>query len=238
MFYYRSLPVIQAMTFDLDDTLYDNVPVIRQLERKMLDWMHLNHPVSALHPMAWWKQLKTNVAQQSPELAHDVTQWRYEQVMQGLILLGYSADDARQAAEDAINEMFYWRHQIAVPEETHRVLTLLSRQVPLIAVTNGNVDPNKIGLGHYFQQTLQAGPDGFAKPYPDLFIKAQRTLDLPADQILHVGDHLNTDVYGAKMNGFAACWLNDQHKNIRTEPAAMLLPDVEIKQLSSLLGLV
>ncbi|MDW6091291.1 5-amino-6-(5-phospho-D-ribitylamino)uracil phosphatase YigB [Vibrio rhizosphaerae] len=238
MFYYRSLPSIQAMTFDLDDTLYDNVPVIRQLERKMMDWMHLNHPVSALHPVEWWQQLKTNIAQQSPELMHDVTQWRYQQVMQGLIRLGYAADEARKAAEDAINEMFYWRHQIDVPAETHRVLTLLSRQIPLISVTNGNVDPHKIGLGHYFQQTLQAGPDGFSKPYPDLFIKAQRMLDLPAGHILHVGDHLKTDVYGAKINGFAACWFNDRQKNIRTEPATALLPDVEIEQLSSLLAFV
>ncbi|SJN56285.1 Flavin mononucleotide phosphatase YigB [Vibrio ruber DSM 16370] len=238
MFYYRSLPSIQAMTFDLDDTLYDNVPVIRQLERKMLDWMHLNHPVSALRPAEWWKQLKVNVAQQTPVLVHDVTQWRYEHVKQGLIQLGYAADEARKAAEDAINEMFYWRHQVEVPEETHRVLTQLSQKIPLIAVTNGNIDPNKIGLGNYFQQTLQAGPDGFSKPYPDLFIKAQSALDLPAGHILHVGDHLKTDVYGAKMNGFAACWFNNLHRNIRIEPAAILLPDVEIEQLPSLLDFV
>ncbi|MDW6002579.1 5-amino-6-(5-phospho-D-ribitylamino)uracil phosphatase YigB [Vibrio mangrovi] len=238
MYYYRFLPSIQAMTFDLDDTLYDNVPVIRRLENKMLDWMHLNHPISALRPDEWWKQLKASLAQSSPELVHDVTQWRYENVMQGLILLGYAAHDARNAAEDAINEMFYWRNQIDVPEETHQVLTLLSRKIPLVAITNGNVDPEKIGLGHYFQRILKAGPDGFSKPYPDLFVKAQRDLGLPSSHILHVGDHLRTDVYGAKMNGFGACWLNDRRKNMRTAHAAMLLPDLEIHQLQSLLHLL
>lgn len=32
MHFYRQLPVIEAMTFDLDDTLYDNRPVIRRVE--------------------------------------------------------------------------------------------------------------------------------------------------------------------------------------------------------------
>jgi HAD superfamily hydrolase (TIGR01549 family) len=238
MLYYRSLPQLQAMTFDLDDTLYDNWPVIRRLESKMTDWMHLNHPVSALRSVEWWNRLKFSLVETSPELLHDVTQWRYEKVMQGLILLGYSPREAHRAAEDALHEMFYWRHQVEVPEETHQVLALLSRELPLVAITNGNVDPDQIGLGGYFQKVLKAGADGFSKPYPDLFIKAQRYLDLPSSQILHIGDHMKTDVYGAKVNGFCACWMNERQENIRTAHAVTLLPDLEIHQLKSLLHLV
>ena len=36
MHFYRQLPVIEAMTFDLDDTLYDNRPVIRRVEAQVV----------------------------------------------------------------------------------------------------------------------------------------------------------------------------------------------------------
>lgn len=36
MLFYRPLASIQALTFDLDDTLYDNRPVITQSRKKSL----------------------------------------------------------------------------------------------------------------------------------------------------------------------------------------------------------
>jgi putative hydrolase of the HAD superfamily len=108
----------------------------------------------------------------------------------------------------------------------------------LVAITNGNVDPHKIGLGQYFQRILKAGPNGRAKPYPDMFDKAQQYLDVDAINILHVGDHLRTDVYGAKQNGFQACWFNDTGSNLYLSSKASVLPDVEIEQLSDLMRLI
>ncbi|WP_146448116.1 5-amino-6-(5-phospho-D-ribitylamino)uracil phosphatase YigB [Vibrio kanaloae] len=235
---YRGLKTIKAMTFDLDDTLYDNWPVIMKVEKEMAQWLNQKHPVSASLSQEEWQGVKQQVAAENPNLKHDVTVWRETQIKVGLLQLGYSQQQAEQAAREGIEHVLWLRNQVDVPQETHRVMTELSQRIPLVAITNGNVDPHQIGLGQYFQRILKAGPDGRAKPYPDMFDKAQRDLACDAENILHVGDHLRTDVYGAKRSGFQACWFNDIGSSLYLSPKARVLPDVEIDQLSDLVRLI
>ncbi|MEZ8106707.1 5-amino-6-(5-phospho-D-ribitylamino)uracil phosphatase YigB [Vibrio cortegadensis] len=235
MHIYRRTSVVKAMTFDLDDTLYDNWPVIQNVEQKMVVWLHTHHPVSTLMSIEQWQVLKHELAIQNPNLKHDVTLWRETQIQQGLIQLGYDEPEATSAAKEGMEHALWLRNQVDVPELTHEVMTILAEKFPLIAITNGNVDPDKIGLGQYFSHVLKAGPDGRAKPYADMFARAVDLLGLPAESILHVGDHLITDVYGAKSNGFQACWYNDQRKNIQHCEKVRVLPDIEVNSLRDLL---
>ncbi|OIQ24382.1 5-amino-6-(5-phospho-D-ribitylamino)uracil phosphatase YigB [uncultured Vibrio sp.] len=237
MRFYRRLSPIKAMTFDLDDTLYDNRPIIRRVESEITQWLHHQYPISATKPYSWWQQVKLDVAKVDPMLKHDVTRWRFEQVKHGLALLGLEQAQATLAAKATIEKVLVLRSQFDVPSETHRVLNQLSERYPLVAITNGNVDVSKIGLDVYFSLTLKAGPDGRAKPSPDLFSKASDFLNIAPKHTLHVGDHLITDVAGAKRNGFQACWYNDQGSNLMQHPRSRTLPDVEISQLDSLLSL-
>ncbi len=237
MRFYRSLQTIKAMTFDLDDTLYDNWPIIREVERKATQWLQQNHPISQQWDKAQWQAFKFQLAEQNPMLKHDVTEWRYQQIKQGLGHLGYDDPKATEAAQTLIQHVLDWRSDFDVPHETHQFLTTLSERVPLVAITNGNVDVDKIGLGRYFSLVLKAGPDGRAKPYADMFDKAADFLALPRQQILHVGDHVVTDVAGAKRNGFSACWFNDRGLEARDVRRMKLLPDVEITRIEQLLEL-
>ena len=50
MKFYRQLGSIKAMTFDLDDTLYDNRPIIRHVEEQMVAWLFSHHPVAQQSP--------------------------------------------------------------------------------------------------------------------------------------------------------------------------------------------
>lgn len=235
MQFYRQWQPVKAMTFDLDDTLYDNRPIIRQVERQMVEWLHQQHPVSATQPLSWWYDLKRSLAEQDSWLPNDVTLWRYKQIEQGLLQLGYQEQQAQQAASEAIDRVLELRSNFTVSQESHRVLAELADQIPLVAITNGNVDVQKIGLSDYFSLVLKAGPDGYAKPHRELFDKAQQFLKLPAQQILHVGDHLVSDVLGAKRSGMQACWFNDQATNLLQSEKAQVLPDVEVNRLSDLL---
>ncbi len=238
MHFYRTAPVIRAMTFDLDDTLYDNGPVIANLEQEMVEWMVQHHPVSASRPLSWWIELKQTLARQRPALKHDVTLWRFKQIEKGLKLLGYDDQNAFLAAHQAMKEVLRLRNLIDVPHETHRVLAALAQKIPLIAITNGNADPQQIGLDGYFQAILKAGPDGFAKPFPDLFDKAQQLLGIERHSILHVGDHLVTDVFGAWKSGFSSCWINDRNSQIFQQERARILPDIEVSCLAELETLI
>ncbi|WP_319535761.1 5-amino-6-(5-phospho-D-ribitylamino)uracil phosphatase YigB [uncultured Vibrio sp.] len=238
MKFYRRIAPIKAMTFDLDDTLYDNYPVILRMERELLSWLQQTHPAVAHMEKPDWIKVKRKVVLQFPELKSDVTLWRLVQLRQGFIDAGYDEEQAQTAAETGVQVALDWRNRFEVPQQSLDVLTQLGEQVPLVAITNGNVDLDKVGLTPYFKSVLKAGPDGLAKPAGDMFSKAQQVLDLPAENILHVGDHIVTDVHGAKLAGFSACWFNDVNKNIAQFPRARTLPDMEIHSLPPLLSLI
>lgn len=231
MQFYRSLQSIKAITFDLDDTLYDNVPVIERMESLLTHWLHQQYPLTMTVTPEWWQQQKKQIVQKNPELSHDVTLWRRHYMQQGLRELGYSQVEAELAAQQTVAESLRLRSDFSVPSASHHVLKQLAQRVPLIAITNGNVDVERIGLAPYFQHVLQAGKNGRSKPYPDLFEQAQTLLNLPASNILHVGDHPISDVLGALNSGFMACWFHDKDKQHQMR----LLPHIEIQHLESLL---
>ncbi|MGF1686917.1 5-amino-6-(5-phospho-D-ribitylamino)uracil phosphatase YigB [Photobacterium japonica] len=235
---YRPFPAPKAITFDLDDTLYDNRPVIRRAEQAMYDWLAREHPVTNGMGPARWQALKQAVAQVDPFLHHDVTQWRFEYLKIGLMQFGYPLVLAEQAAQQGVDHVLAVRNQVDVPAETHRVLTALSQRVPLVAITNGNVDVEKIGLAPYFSAVFMAGRDGMAKPESDLFVQAAHHLGVAPSAILHVGDHPVSDVGGALQNGFRACWFNDQDRQWGDDARAQWQPDVEITALAQLLSLL
>ncbi|MFN1651799.1 5-amino-6-(5-phospho-D-ribitylamino)uracil phosphatase YigB [Vibrio sp. SCSIO 43153] len=238
MKFYRRIAPVKAMTFDLDDTLYDNYPVIVRMERELLSWLKHHHPAVAHMDKTDWLSLKQRVAAQQPELKSDVTLWRLMQLKQAFSQVGYDDVAAHAAAQAAVDVALDWRNRFEVPQQSLDVLAELAQAIPLVAITNGNVDLDRIGLTPYFQQVLKAGPDGSAKPAPDMFTKAQQFLALPRECILHVGDHLVTDVQGAKLSGFAACWFNNMNKNVIKQPQSRALPDVEISCLQHLLTLL
>ena len=235
---YRRLSSIKALSFDLDDTLYDNHPVIRRVENEMALWLHQHHPISSQLSSQQWKELKFQLAETHPELKHDVTIWRKTQIEQGLKQLGYDNLKAKEASEDGIKHALWLRNQVDVPLESHQTLQALKEKFPLIAITNGNVDVHEIGLGQYFDLVLKAGPDGRSKPHQDMFLAASHHLGLPQEQILHVGDHLISDVSGAKKCGFSTCWINTSISPITEHHQARVLPDIEIENVSELLYLI
>jgi len=238
MRFFRPLPTIEAMTFDLDDTLYDNRPVIRRLETEFVSWLHKYHPISAAQPMCWWRQLKIELVRKDTWLANDLSLWRYKQIELGLYRLGYEEPQAKQAAKEAMDQVRHLRSDFKVPQQTHHVLQALAKKIPLVAITNGNVDVEHIGLADYFSLVLKAGQDGYAKPHRQMFDKAVDYLQLPPAKVLHVGDHLLSDVKGAKDCGLLTCWFNDQSAQLGKHPCARTLPDIEVSSLVELEALV
>ena len=59
---YRSLSPIQAMTFDLDDTLYDNRPVIHHVEEQVALWLFQHHPVTAKQTISMVESIKSKIS--------------------------------------------------------------------------------------------------------------------------------------------------------------------------------
>jgi len=239
MHFYRQLRPVAAMTFDLDDTLYDNREVIIRTMAESHAALQALHPALKDYSAEQYQQVRDRLLLTEPELYHDVTEWRHRAVE--LVMreeAGLSAAEARRGADEVMAVFARWRSDITVPDETHRTLAALAERMPLVAITNGNAEPHRCGLEQYFRFILRAGPDGRSKPYPDMYQNAAEQLNLPPAQILHVGDDLTTDVAGSVRYGMQACWINPYGRNLMSASDARLLPTLEISQLASLTALL
>ncbi|EOD3494200.1 5-amino-6-(5-phospho-D-ribitylamino)uracil phosphatase YigB [Cronobacter malonaticus] len=238
MYFYRPLGAIAALTFDLDDTLYDNRPVIARTEQETLAFMQRYHPRLSAFTAADLHRARTALRQQEPEIYHDVTEWRRRAIEQVMLEAGLTAHEASEGANEAMLNFARWRSRIEVPEENLEALQQLAKKWPLVAITNGNAEPEQFGLGGLFQFVLRAGPHGRAKPYSDMYHLAAQKLGVAPEAILHVGDDLTTDVAGAIRSGVQACWINLLDGDLMQIDDTRLLPHLEISRLASLTSLI
>ncbi|MFS2222537.1 5-amino-6-(5-phospho-D-ribitylamino)uracil phosphatase YigB [Pantoea sp. B65] len=238
MHFYRTLRPVKAITFDLDDTLYDNHDVIRRTQQESHAFLQAYHPALREVSHEAYQALRDKLLRQEPEIYHDVTEWRRRAVAEVMLNVGLPAAEAEKGSRAVMANFAHWRSQIEVAQATHQALALLAQRVPLVAITNGNAEPHLFGLDGYFRCILRAGPHGRAKPFADMYQLAAEKLDLPLENILHVGDDLTTDVAGAVRCGMQACWINLRGGNLMHIRDSRLLPHLEISQLASLTALV
>jgi FMN phosphatase YigB (HAD superfamily) len=113
-------------------------------------------------------------------------------------------------------------------------------RVPLALITNGPSDTQRgklrvHGLEHWFEVVVISGEVGVAKPNASVFDLALNQLLVERENVWHVGDSLTTDVAGAKAAGLTAVWIN---RSGRVRRAGDPEPDLEIRSLSNLMGLL
>ena len=89
----------------------------------------------------------------------------------------------------------------------------LARSARLCLITNGlsRVQRGRLagsGIEGHFAAVLISEELGFAKPDPRFFLAAGTALNLPASQLLCVGDNPAADIAGARGAGIDACWFS------------------------------
>ena len=225
---FKALQPVKVLSFDLDDTLYDNKPVIAAAEQAMLNALAQHAAVTKNLPSEFWWQHRRLLAKTTPEIRHDIGRWRLLGIEAGLVSLGLAQCEASDIAELAYAAFLTARTRICLTPEITQLLTALARRYKLIAITNGNACINKMGIGELFEFSLQAGPDGRMKPYADLFLTAAKRLQVSPAQILHIGDSHRADVMGALNAGCQAAWL------AHYQSAVSVLPHIKLKSIADL----
>ncbi|GAA5187044.1 HAD-IA family hydrolase [Ferrimonas gelatinilytica] len=231
--FYRRLQPVRALSFDLDDTLYDNLPVLRRAEQRLGDFLAKAHPTLATVTAEHWQQHKQSVLMERPQLRHCSTEWRRHALSSGLAALGWDEGRAAALADEALEHFLHWRSEIRVPAATLVLLRDLAKRYPLAVISNGNADVARFMTEIPFAAVLRAGPDGPQKPAPDLFWRCCEQLAITPSQLLHVGDHPETDVAGAVAAGCQAIWLNPRPDG-RPRPPGTSLPTATIASLEAL----
>lgn len=218
MKFYRRLTPIKAMSFDLDDTLYSNKPVMQAIEKQMIAYfdgvvtrLQLHSAPVRVLDQHFWLPFRQQAVLQQPNLAHDVVKVRLHTYLLGFGALGLTDDIAQQQAQAALDYFIELRSDFSVSEQSKKLLAELSKNYPLVAISNGNVDTKALGIAQYFTHIYHAGwqADGVLlkqKPATDMFKLVCQQLAIKPQQLLHVGDCGRADIQGALQAGCQTAW--------------------------------
>jgi putative hydrolase of the HAD superfamily len=222
---------IQAISLDLDDTLWPVWPTIARAELRLQEWLSSRAPATAtlFASSALRQALREQVDAGWPERRHDLSFMRREMIRSGLER--HSEDQA--LADDAFEVFFAARQEVSLYDDAHASLVALSARWPVLALSNGNADVHRIGIGQYFCASVSARDAGVAKPDPRIYAMAAQRLQLAPENILHVGDDPHMDVLGALGAGMQAAWINrnGQVWSLEAQPHANLGSMAELCRL-------
>jgi FMN hydrolase / 5-amino-6-(5-phospho-D-ribitylamino)uracil phosphatase len=197
---------IKAISLDLDDTLWPVLPTIERAEKVLHEWLAEHAPMAAAlfsSPQAL-REIRDYMKANRPELKHDLSAVRRESIRLAL----YRAGENPLLAEQAFDVFFAERQRVTLFEDARPALEFLAARFPLVSVSNGNADLQRIGLGEFFRASICAREFGVGKPDPRIFHAAAGALDVPVESVLHVGDDTTLDMLGALNAGMQAAWLN------------------------------
>lgn len=219
---------INAITLDLDDTLWAIGPVIARAERVLWEWFGEQYPRITDH----WdsdklQELRAAVIQEHKHRVHDLRFLREEVLRRMADAVGYD----RSLAASAFAVFDEQRNTVELFPDAMPGLERLAEKYRLIALTNGNACLDRIGIRHLFDDVVTATETGVAKPDARIFAAACERAGLAAENVLHVGDHPELDVEGARLAGMRTAWVN----RIDAEwPDALPQPDAEVSTLHEL----
>lgn len=197
---------VQAVSFDLDDTLWDIGPVITRAEHAMYGFLQRNYPrVTLRHSIESMRDCRARIALARPEMRHDFTWLRLEALRMHATDAGYP----EAMAEDAFEIFFAARNEVRLHDDVVPALDWLrSRRLRLFVITNGNADLERIGIAEYFEQVVHARVAGALKPDLAIFRGLLTAAGLDPPAIAHVGDDPHADMRGARAAGMRTVWLN------------------------------
>jgi putative hydrolase of the HAD superfamily len=203
-----NLSKIQAITLDLDDTLWPVWPTIARAEVVLQAWLAVHAPQTAqlCADAEVKKRIRIEVNQRHADKAHDLSFLRRESIRESLLRAG----DAPHLAEAAFDVFFAERQNVTLYDGVQDALARLSARYPLVGLSNGNADVFLTEAAPYFKASVSARLFGVAKPDARIFHAAAAQLNLPVDAVLHLGDDATTDVLGAMNAGMQAAWVNTQ----------------------------
>ncbi|MBT8136300.1 MAG: HAD-IA family hydrolase [Gammaproteobacteria bacterium] len=222
---------VKAVSIDLDDTLWPIRPVIEKAERALHEWLMQNCPRIALNGHGHLGTIHRRVVQRYPERTHDFAFMRKTGISMMLEEAGYE----KALAERAYQEFFAARNEVEIFDDVVPSLQWLARRFPLLAVTNGNADLERIGLASHFAHLVRASEVGVAKPEAEIFHAAARAAGVRPEEVLHVGDAPVEDVSGARSAGMQVVWMN---RFARSWPDEHPRPMAEISVLDELEALL
>ena len=112
----------------------------------------------------------------------------------------------------------------------------LSKRYPMVLVTNfyGNMPVvlKEFGLDTFFKTIIESSVVGIRKPDPALFALGVEALQLPAEEIVVIGDSYRKDIYPSSTLGCKTVWLKnicwEEEPVVRGHEATAIITSLEM----------
>ena len=226
---------IKLITFDLDDTLWDNLVVIKEAVRQCYTWLLDNYPKLADHyDIDGLDTMKNQFREKHPEFRHQVSRARIIAMEMALEQAGYSREEVVSGAEAAFEVFSQWRRRIAYYPGVLETLEYLNEHYMLAALTNGNIEMANLRIERFFDFVLKAEDINSSKPDPLMYQMAMEKASVTASEMLHIGDSPENDILAPMQLGIRTVWFNPQNEPWTHDAQ----PDYVIKSIPELRNIV
>ena len=200
---------IRVITFDLDDTLWDNVPTITKAEIETRKWIENKVGKIDWGDLNDFLNLREELIKEDESIKWDISKLRKEIFRRKLAHI--TPEKYRnKLVEDAFAVFISRRHEVKLFDGVEIALKQLSKNFLLGVLTNGNADIFRFNIGKYFSFSVSSLEAKNSKPNRAHFDKAIEIMkNIKFDKILHIGDHQVNDILAAYDLGIESLWFNN-----------------------------
>ncbi len=156
------------------------------------------------------RYLAKNYVVTASDTFRDVMRRKLTLQMNHLAEKGVLSQIAATASAYPIADACY-RHARTCIDDIRDDIEALAERYPLVLVSNfyGNIDSvlRDMNLRHLFRGIVESAVIGIRKPDPRIFAVGCTVLDLPADEVLVVGDSIDKDLLPASSLGCSTAYI-------------------------------
>ena len=225
---------ISVVSFDGDMTLWDFLQVMRHSLQKTLEELQKHVKSQKVSDLTIEEMIDIR-----NRYAEDVKGkiWNLEEIRKGAFerTLEY-VDHPDENLASHLNTL-YRKHRfenIELYPDVIPTFDVLKQHYNIGLLSNGNTYPERCGLENYFEFIVFSQDIQVEKPDPRFFMIAAERSGFDLTKMLHVGDSLENDVFGANNVGGYTVWLNRNGIANNTD----IIPDYEVTSLTQILPIL
>ena len=232
---------LEAVLFDLDDTLHDDTRTYRRAAEATAAAVAAVRDVDASALVAAYVAEADRFWQTLSPAAFSQSLTGLREAMWAAALRAVGIDDAALAVACASDYNRFRREYLELwPGALELLERLRARGLKLAMITNGMSETHRdkiaiLRLEDAFDEIFIADEVGMIKPDPRLFVHAAERLGVRADACAMVGDRLERDVRGGNDAGMFTVWMNVRDETV---PAAGPHPDATVTSIDDVEGVL
>ncbi|KKK40349.1 hypothetical protein LCGC14_0596120 [marine sediment metagenome] len=234
--------MIQAITFDLWNTLFNNKSYSELRIQKLFRYLQekeITVPFDEFKNAFDTKFHFSEVTFEEINFRHIFTEERISSVLNEINI------ELLQADLEIIKEEFesiMLQDPPTLKKGVKSTLRILTPDFKIGLISNTGVTPGSIlsevleryDILQYFDETIYSDEIGYFKPHRKMFKIPLEKFNCKPQNAIHIGDMLETDVRGAKEFNMLTAWFNDSNKTRSSD----IVPDYEIQQITEVIQIV